>query len=73
VIGFGASYVTIPEKETDSMAIKVGDRLPDGTLTELVTEERPGCTVGPNAFNVAELTKGKRIVIFGLPGAFTPT
>ena len=55
------------------MAIKVGDRLPEGTLTELVTEERPGCTVGPNAFNVAELTKGKRIVIFGLPGAFTPT
>jgi peroxiredoxin len=55
------------------MAIKVGDRLPEGTLTELVTEERPGCTVGPNAFNVAELTRAKRIVILGLPGAFTPT
>jgi peroxiredoxin len=55
------------------MAIKVGDRLPDGTLTELVSEERPGCTVGPNAFNVGEIAKGKRIVIFGVPGAFTPT
>ena len=55
------------------MAIKVGDRIPDGTLTELITEDRPGCTVGPNAFQVADLVKGKKIVIFGLPGAFTPT
>ena len=55
------------------MAIKVGDRLPDGTLTELIATETPGCTLGPNAFPVAELVKGKRIVVFGLPGAFTPT
>ena len=55
------------------MAIKVGDRIPDGTLTELITDERPGCSVGPNAFQVGDLTKGKKIVIFGLPGAFTPT
>jgi peroxiredoxin len=55
------------------MAIKVGDRLPDGTLTELIEDERPGCTVGPNSFKLSDLTKGKRIVIFGLPGAFTPT
>jgi glutaredoxin/glutathione-dependent peroxiredoxin len=55
------------------MAIKVGDKLPEGTLTEFVETERPGCTVGPNAFQVSELTKGKKIVIFGLPGAFTPT
>jgi len=55
------------------MAIKVGDRLPDGTVTEMIDTETPGCTIGPNNFSVAELTKGKRIVIFGLPGAFTPT
>jgi len=55
------------------MAIKVGDRLPDGTLTEFLETETPGCTVGPNAFQVADLVKGKKIVIFGLPGAFTPT
>ena len=55
------------------MAIKVGDRIPDATLTELITDERPGCTVGPNAFQTADLTKGKKVVIFGLPGAFTPT
>ena len=50
------------------MAIKVGDKLPEGTLTEFVETERPGCTVGPNAFQVSDLTKGKKIVIFGLPG-----
>ena len=55
------------------MAIKAGDRLPDGTLTEMIDTEAPGCSVGPNNFAVADLTKGKRIVIFGLPGAFTPT
>ena len=55
------------------MAIKVGDKIPDGTLTEMIDQETPGCTVGPNNFAVADLTKGKRIVIFGVPGAFTPT
>jgi glutaredoxin/glutathione-dependent peroxiredoxin len=55
------------------MAIKIGDKLPDGTLTEMIDTETPGCTIGPNAFQVSNLTKGKRIVIFGLPGAFTPT
>jgi glutaredoxin/glutathione-dependent peroxiredoxin len=55
------------------MAIKVGDRLPDGTLTEMIDAEREGCTVGPNNFSVSDLVKGKRVVVFGLPGAFTPT
>ena len=55
------------------MSIKVGDKLPAGQLYEFVEEERPGCTVGPNAFPVEEMVKGKRIAIFGLPGAFTPT
>lgn len=55
------------------MAIKVGDRLPDGTLTEMIDAEREGCTVGPNNFSVSNLVKAKRIVVFGLPGAFTPT
>ena len=55
------------------MAIKVGDKLPEGTLTELIEQETPGCTIGPNNFSVSDLTKGKRVVIFGLPGAFTPT
>jgi len=55
------------------MTIKVGDRLPSGVLMEFIETETPGCTVGPNQFNVDELAKGKRVVLFGVPGAFTPT
>jgi peroxiredoxin len=55
------------------MPIKPGDRLPEGTLTELIETEREGCTIGPNAFKVSEQAKGKKIVIFAVPGAFTPT
>ena len=55
------------------MTIKVGDRLPEGKLQEYFEEERQGCSVGPNAVDVKEATKGKKIAIFGLPGAFTPT
>jgi len=53
--------------------IKIGDQLPDGTLTEFIETETAGCTIGPNVFKVADLVKGKKIAIFGLPGAFTPT
>jgi peroxiredoxin len=55
------------------MAISVGDRLPSGTLNEFIEVERDGCSVGPNTFKVEDLVQGKKIVIFGLPGAFTPT
>ena len=55
------------------MTIKVGDRLPAGTLWEFIEDETPGCSVGPNAFEVEKLVPGKRIAVFGLPGAFTPT
>src|SRR5688572_13961665 len=61
-----------PAKEA-SLTIKVGDRLPSGTVWEFIDEETPGCSVGPNAFQVDDLVKGKRVAIFGLPGAFTPT
>ena len=55
------------------MAIKVGDRLPDGNIQEFIEVEGNGCSVGPNTFKVQDLVKGKKIAIFGLPGAFTPT
>lgn len=55
------------------MAIKVGDKLPEATLQELTVAWTPGCPTGPENFKVSELTRGKRIVIFGLPGAFTRT
>jgi peroxiredoxin len=55
------------------MTIKVGDRVPSGTLSEFFEVEKDGCSVGPNVFKVEDIVKGKKIVIFGLPGAFTPT
>lgn len=55
------------------MTIKIGDNLPQGTLAEFIETATEGCTLGPNTFNVADLTKGKKIVVFGLPGAYTPT
>ncbi|HWH39260.1 MAG TPA: peroxiredoxin [Usitatibacter sp.] len=55
------------------MTIKVGDRLPEGNVQEFIEVEGNGCSVGPNTFKVQDLTKGKKIAIFGLPGAFTPT
>jgi peroxiredoxin len=55
------------------MTIKVGDTLPAGTLNEFIEVEGNGCSIGPNTFKVEDLVKGKKIAIFGLPGAFTPT
>ncbi|HEX5640540.1 MAG TPA: peroxiredoxin [Burkholderiaceae bacterium] len=55
------------------MTIKVGDRLPEGQLQEFIDVETEGCPLGPNTFSVGEIAKGKKIVVFGLPGAFTPT
>ena len=56
------------------MAIKVGDKLPDGKLME-TTEFDSGtqCAMAPKEVNVGEAVKGKKIAIFGLPGAYTPT
>src|SRR5262252_5664893 len=48
------------------MAIKPGDTLPDVKVKEM-TES------GPKDVSLAELSKGKKIVLFAVPGAFTPT
>ncbi len=53
--------------------LKVGDKLPAGSLQEFIEIEGDGCSVGPNTFDVEKLTAGKKIAIFALPGAFTPT
>jgi peroxiredoxin len=55
------------------MTIKVGDKLPAGKLSEFVEVETAGCAVGPNNFDINDLTRGKKVAIFGVPGAFTPT
>jgi peroxiredoxin len=48
------------------MAIKAGDKVPDLKLKEMGDG-------GPKDVSLGELTKGKRVVIFAVPGAFTPT
>ncbi|OYT89390.1 MAG: peroxiredoxin [Burkholderiales bacterium PBB6] len=53
--------------------IKIGDKLPAGSLHEFIEVEGEGCSLGPNAFDIATATAGKKIAIFALPGAFTPT
>ncbi len=48
------------------MTIKVGERIPSGTLFHM-TEN------GPEAITTDEIFAGKKVVLFALPGAFTPT
>jgi peroxiredoxin len=49
------------------MAIKAGDRLPtDVKLAEMGDS-------GPKPVTVDEIFKGKKVVVFAVPGAFTPT
>jgi peroxiredoxin len=53
--------------------LKIGDKLPAGKLQEFIEVEGNGCSVGPNTFDIDALTKGKKIAVFALPGAYTPT
>ncbi len=48
------------------MAITQGDNLPEGELVKL------GGT-GPEAVKVSELTAGRKLAVFAVPGAYTPT
>jgi len=48
------------------MTIKVGDKLPEATFTVMTSE-------GPKPQTTADVFKGKKVVLFAVPGAFTPT
>jgi peroxiredoxin len=48
------------------MAIKAGDRMPSGTLKTMTKD-------GPKDVTTDDLFKGKTVVLFSVPGAFTPT
>ncbi|MDN5787452.1 peroxiredoxin [Pseudorhodobacter sp.] len=48
------------------MTISVGDKLPEANVV------RMGAS-GPEQVNIAELARGRKVVIFAVPGAFTPT
>ena len=48
------------------MAISEGARLPEATLVRMGAE-------GPESVELSSLTKGRRVALFAVPGAFTPT
>src|SRR5688500_17657744 len=48
------------------MTIKAGERMPSGTFKTMTGE-------GPKDLSTDELLKGKKVVLFSVPGAFTPT
>jgi peroxiredoxin len=48
------------------MAIQVGDRIPSAKLRIMTAD-------GPQEISTDEIFKGKKVVMFALPGAFTPT
>src|SRR5665811_1672848 len=48
------------------MTIKVGDAIPSMKLMQ-------GTPDGPKEISTDEIFKGKKVVLFALPGAFTPT
>ena len=48
------------------MAIKVGDKLPDTTFMKATAE-------GPQPVSSGDFFKGRRVALFSVPGAFTPT
>jgi peroxiredoxin len=48
------------------MTIKVGDKLPEGVFTIMGSE-------GPTGLTTTEVFAGKKVVLFAVPGAFTPT
>jgi peroxiredoxin len=48
------------------MAIKVGDKVPSVKLRRMTAE-------GPKEITTDEVFKGKKVVLFAVPGAFTPT
>ncbi|MCZ7641643.1 MAG: peroxiredoxin [Pseudorhodoplanes sp.] len=48
------------------MPIKVGDRLPNATFTVMTAD-------GPKPLTTDDIFKGKKVILFAVPGAFTPT
>lgn len=55
-----------PSAETETMAIKIGDRLPDAKFMTMGPD-------GPKALTTQDIFAGKKVALFAVPGAYTPT
>jgi peroxiredoxin len=54
--------------------IKAGERLPNATLRESTGyDDALHCPTSPQPVDLDSITKGKKVVFFGVPGAFTKT
>jgi peroxiredoxin len=64
--GYCAGPLDFNTKEFCAMTIKAGERMPEGKFKTMGEK-------GPKDLTTAELFGGKRVVLFSVPGAFTPT
>ena len=59
------THLTLIRQEI-TMTIKVGDKMPAGSLTQATKD-------GPQKISAEDYFKGRKVVLFSVPGAFTPT
>jgi peroxiredoxin len=59
-------YLQFNQKRGQPMTIKVGDELPDAGFMVMTAE-------GPSKKATAEIFAGKKVALFAIPGAYTPT
>jgi glutaredoxin/glutathione-dependent peroxiredoxin len=70
----GTARDTSHRGRASHMSVKIGDQLPDGELKETTEfDSATQCAMAPKDVKVTDAVKGKKIAIFGVPGAYTPT
>jgi peroxiredoxin len=59
-------HLSLQAPDEDIMTIQAGDNLPAGKLRTMTAE-------GPKEMSTDDIFKGKKVILFSVPGAFTPT